>query len=159
MCAALNQSEIGIDRRGILTSIVQEQISAKKDTYVAFVDFSKAYDKVDRQKLWQNLNTLGVSGHIIQVLRALYQNVQCCVSVNSVKSRWFPVAVGLKQGCMLSPLLIICTQVTWQWCLNRQERACFVIISECTSYHMLMMYLGRIRKRLAADVTDSSNMV
>ena len=106
MCAALNQSEIGIDRRGILTSIVQEQISAKKDTYVAFVDFSKAYDKVDRQKLWQNLNTLGVSGHIIQVLRALYQNVQCCVSVNSVKSRWFPVAVGLKQGCMLSPLLI-----------------------------------------------------
>ena len=35
----------------------------------------------------------------------MYQNVQCCASVNSVKSRWFPVAVGLKQGCKLSPLL------------------------------------------------------
>ena len=88
-----------------LTFIVQARISAKKDTHAAFVDFSKAFDEIDRQKVSQKLNTIGVSGHFIQVLRALYQNEQCCVSVNSVKSRWFLVAVGLKQGCMLSSLL------------------------------------------------------
>ena len=39
------------------------------------------------------------------VLKSLCKDVQCCVSVNGVKSRWFDVGVGLKQGCMLSPLL------------------------------------------------------
>ena len=91
-----------VDHLVSLTSIVGTRKSLRKDT---IVDLSKAYDKVNRNKLWQRLTSLGLSQLFTTVLKSLYKDVQCCVGVNGVKSRWFNVGVGLKQGYMLSPLL------------------------------------------------------
>ena len=41
----------------------------------------------------------------MQVLKGIYIEVQCCVRVNGLMSRWFPVGTGLKQGCLLSQVL------------------------------------------------------
>ena len=88
-----------------LTSIIQTRKAARKSTFIAFVDFSKAYDKIDRKLLWQKLETLGIPVKFLQTLKALYNEVECCVRVNGRTSRWFQVNTGLKQGCLLSPIL------------------------------------------------------
>ncbi len=77
----------------------------RKSTYTAFVDFSKAYDRVDRRLLWSKLGSIGLGGKMMQALKQIYNKVECCMKVNGVKSNWFSVNTGLKQGCVISPLL------------------------------------------------------
>ena len=72
---------------------------------VAFIDFVNAYDKVDRGKIWRYLEQLGVNGRLLRFLKALYQDSWCRVRVNDKLSEEFGVVTGLRQGCVLSPLL------------------------------------------------------
>ena len=78
---------------------------------VAFIDFSKAYDRVDRGRLWRCLEGLGIGGSFLQFLRALSDSTSCRVKVDNKQSDEsiigdeFPVISGLRQGCVLSPLL------------------------------------------------------
>ena len=72
---------------------------------VAFIDFAKAYDKVDRVKLWSCLQSVGVNGRFLRFLQALYEGSVCRVKVNGQVSEDFEVNIGLRQGCVLSPLL------------------------------------------------------
>ena len=55
--------------------------------------------------LWEKLSALGLHGNILNCLTALYENVKCCVRINGSLTDWFPVDIGLKQGCVLSPVL------------------------------------------------------
>ena len=48
---------------------------------------------------------MGLIGRVLQSLKALYTNVNCSVRINGYLTDWFPVLSGLKQGCLLSPLL------------------------------------------------------
>ena len=75
-----------LDHLLTLTSVVQTGKSQRKDTYVAFVDFSKAYDKINRNKLWKKLAAFGINDKFLNTLKSLYKDVQCCVKVNVVKS-------------------------------------------------------------------------
>ena len=71
----------------------------------AFIDFSKAYDRVHRGKLWRCLESLGVSGKFLEVLHSLYMENCMQVKVDDQLSDPFRVGVGLRQGCVLSPML------------------------------------------------------
>ena len=51
--------------------------------------------------LWEK----GIRGRAWRVIRGYYQNVKCCVRLDSVDTDWFDIGVGVKQGCILSPLL------------------------------------------------------
>ena len=81
------------------------RIKKKRDTFVVFIDFSKTYDRVDRTLLWFKLIMLGISGRMLEALKSLYNEVKCSVRINGQMSDWFDVKIGLKQGCILSPLL------------------------------------------------------
>ena len=48
---------------------------------------------------------MGISGRFLATLQSLYKNVKCAVRVNGQQTEWFDVNCGLKQGCMLSPML------------------------------------------------------
>ena len=48
---------------------------------------------------------MGVSNKMLKALKSLYENVKCTVRINGRQSDWFSVGTGLKQGCILSPLL------------------------------------------------------
>ncbi len=75
-----------IDHLSTLTSIIETQKQMRKITYTAFVDFSKAYDRVDRRLLWSKLGSAaGLGGKIMHALKQIYNKVECCVKVNSVK--------------------------------------------------------------------------
>lgn len=94
-----------IDHLSTLTNIIESRKLAKKSTFVCFVDFRKACDAIDRTLLWRKLSNMGLNGKIFQSLKALYGNVKCSVRLNGHLTDWFPVTSGLKQGCLLSPLI------------------------------------------------------
>lgn len=73
--------------------------------YVAFVDFKKAFDSVNRSKLFLVLARKGVKGHLLKSIKSIYNSVKARVRGNSVLSDIFDCPVGLRQGCNLSPLL------------------------------------------------------
>ncbi|TWW70803.1 R2DM Retrovirus-related Pol polyprotein from type II retrotransposable element [Takifugu flavidus] len=74
---------------------------------MCFVDLEKAYDRVPRSILWGVLREYGVEGPLIRTIQSLYQRSRSLVRIAGCKSDSFPVRVGLRQGCPLSPVLFI----------------------------------------------------
>ena len=72
-----------------------------------FVDQEKAFDRVNRDKLWRVLEQYGVMGQLLDNIRAIYANSRSAVRTSSGTSDWFPVTSGVRQGCNLSPLLFV----------------------------------------------------
>jgi len=95
-----------IDHLSTLTTNIDTRKLRKTSTFCAFIDFKKAYDWVNRNLLFCKLESLGLSSKIIKALHSLYYiNVQSCVKINGNYTEWFDVKSGLKQSCILSPLL------------------------------------------------------
>ena len=73
---------------------------------MCFIDLQNAYDTVDRTLLWQVLTRIGVPPQMIAVIQQLHDGMRACVQPNDgVCSDCLEVEQGLRQGCMLSPLL------------------------------------------------------
>ena len=78
----------------------------KLPLYMCFVDLQKAYDSVDRELLWKVLGRAGVPSVMIDVIRQFHDGMRARVRMDDGKlSEWFEVTQGLRQGCVLSPLL------------------------------------------------------
>ncbi|KAK5904105.1 hypothetical protein CesoFtcFv8_005702 [Champsocephalus esox] len=75
--------------------------------YMCLVDLEKAYDRVPRELLWEVLREYGVRGPLLRAIQSLYSQSESCVRVLGSKSDPFPVRVGLRQGCALSPILFV----------------------------------------------------
>ena len=86
---------------GILTNLMNEN----KKLYVAFIDFSKAFDFVVRDILWYKLIKLGVRGNILEVIKSMYQNVKSRVKYNNQLSDNYSCFLGVAQIECLSPFL------------------------------------------------------
>ena len=87
---------------------LQEKFLAKnKNLYLAFVDLEKAFDRVSRQILWWAMRKLGIDEWIIQLVQAMYCEVESKVRVDNCFSDSFNVHIGVHQGSVLSPLLFI----------------------------------------------------
>ena len=74
--------------------------------YVCFIDLTKAYDSVDRTLLWTVLARYGMPQNMVSVIRQFHDGMRACVRLDDrVSSEWFAVEQGLRQGCVLAPLL------------------------------------------------------
>ena len=67
----------------------------------------KAFDRVNRDKLWKVLEQYGVMGQLLDNIRAIYANSRSAVRTTTGTSDWFPVTSGIRQGCNLSPLFFV----------------------------------------------------
>ncbi|MEW8548219.1 MAG: reverse transcriptase family protein [Candidatus Thiodiazotropha sp.] len=95
-----------IDNLFILQGVISKYLSKRHGKlYVGFVDFKAAFDSVHRDKLWLSLNHYGVKGKLLSSIKAVYRSVKACVKVNSTLTEFFDCHVGLRQGCMISPVL------------------------------------------------------
>ena len=94
-------------RDQLLTLVLLGQVRAvaKRGMMAGFIDFKKAYDRVSRGKLWCSLEEMGIRGKVIDFLKAVYSDMSCVVKVGEEWSEPFGVSCGLRQGCILSPLL------------------------------------------------------
>ena len=82
-------------------------LSGKKTLYMAFVDQEKAFDRVVRADLWKCLAERGIFGELLRDVQSLYISSQATVGKREGETDWFEVKCGLRQGCVLSPLLFI----------------------------------------------------
>ena len=89
-----------------LKQIFEKSWEYGKDLFACFVDLKKAYDRVPRDKLWKVLQEYGVNAQLLRAIKSFYCRPEVCVRVNGKQSKPFHVA-GLRQECVLSPLLFI----------------------------------------------------
>ena len=73
--------------------------------YMCFIDFQKAFDSVQHEKLWWAMLDMGFPPQLVQLLSSLYKNQKACVRIAGVLSDWFSIQKGVRQGCILSPYL------------------------------------------------------
>ena len=69
------------------------------------MDYAKAFDYVDNNKLWKILQETGIPNHRICLLRNLYADQEATVRTRYGTKDWFKIGKGLRQGCILSPCL------------------------------------------------------
>ena len=90
-----------------LQQILEKSWEFAEPVYTLFIDLEKAYDRVPREMLWKVLTEYGIHGRLLSAIQSLYNNCKSCVRINGSKSEYFQVQVGLRQGCVLSPLLFM----------------------------------------------------
>ena len=79
--------------------------SAQKNIYFCFIDYAKAFDCVDHNKLWTILKEIGIPDHLTCLLRNLYAGQEATVRTGHGTTDWFQIGKGVHQGCILSPCL------------------------------------------------------
>ena len=77
----------------------------QKNIYFCFIDYAKAFDCVDHNKLWKILEEMGIPDHLTCLLRNLYAGQEATVRTGHETTDWFQIGKGVRQGCMLSPCL------------------------------------------------------
>ena len=80
----------------------KKQESSKKNIYYCFIDYAKAFDCVDHNKLWKILKEMGIPDHLTCLLRYLYAGQEATVRTGH-GTDWFQIGKGVCQGCILSP--------------------------------------------------------
>ena len=93
------------DQIFVLRQVCEKMRERKKRVYVAFMDLEKAYDRVDRDAMWQVLRIYGIGGKVLRGIMSFYEEGRACVRVASELSESFEVKMGLRQGCVMSPWL------------------------------------------------------
>ena len=83
----------------------EERREFQKNIYFCFVDYAKAFDCVDHNKLWKILQEMGISDHLTCLLRHLYPGQEGTFKPGYGTTDWFQIGKGVCQGCILSPCL------------------------------------------------------
>ena len=77
----------------------------QKNIYFCFIDYAKAFDCVDHNKLWKILQEMGMPDHLTCLLRNLYAGQEANIRTGQGTTDWFQIGKGVCQGCILSPCL------------------------------------------------------
>ena len=85
--------------------IHEKAIEQQQELYIVFVDFSKAFDTVDRDLLWKVLRLFGCPERLVEMIRLFHDGMKATVCVGDEQSNNFPINHGTKQGCVLAPNL------------------------------------------------------
>ena len=87
------------------TGSSKKQESSRKNIYFCFIDYAKAFDCVDHNKLWEILKEMERPDHLTCLLRNLYTGQEATVRTGHGATDWFQIGKGVRQGCVLSPCL------------------------------------------------------
>ena len=95
---------------------MDRRLEFKQGMLAAYVDLKKAFDSVHRETLWELLGLRGIPAGIIALMSGLYSETESAVKCGGGVSDFFPVASGVRQGCVLAPTLF---NVCMDWVLGR----------------------------------------
>ena len=85
--------------------IMKKAREFQKNIYFCLIDYAKAFDYVDHNKLWKILKEMGIPDHITCLLRNLYTGQEATVRTGHGTADWLQIGKGVRQGCILSPCL------------------------------------------------------
>ena len=87
------------------TSIIKKAREFQKNIHFCFIDYAKAFDCVDSNKLWTILQEMGIPDHLTFLLRNLYSGQEVKVRIGHGTTDQFQIGKGVRQGCILPPCL------------------------------------------------------
>ena len=82
--------------------IMEKETEFQKNICFCFIDYAKAFDCVDHNKLWKILKVMGIPDHLTCLLRNLYASQEATVRTRHGTTDWFQIGKGVCQGCILS---------------------------------------------------------
>ena len=85
--------------------VIEKVREFQKNIYFCFIDYAKAFDCVDHNKLWKILKEMGIPDHLTCLLRNLYAGQEATVRTGHGTTDWFQIGKGVLQGCILSSCL------------------------------------------------------
>ena len=94
-----------IDHMYTLMAFVQKQFSLDRKLYIAFIDFEKAFDSINRAILWPILLRTGVHGKMLKCIMSMYACVKAKVKNGGNMTEYIQCTAGVKQGDVCSPIL------------------------------------------------------
>ena len=84
---------------------MEKEKEFQKNIYFCFLDYAKAFDCVDHNKLWKILREMGIPDQLTYLLRNLYAGQEATVRTGNGTTDWFQIRKGVCQGCIFSPCL------------------------------------------------------
>ena len=90
---------------GVLRTLCERNIEFNNEIYICFVDFEKAFDRVNWRLLMDTLKKIGVDWRDRRMIRQLYLNQSAMIRIQGINSKPATIGQGVRQGCLLSPLL------------------------------------------------------
>ena len=89
----------------VLRQVQEKCREQHKELFAVFADLCKAFDTVNRKLLWQVLARFRCPARFVEVIKAFHSGMYASISAASDVSDPFLVFVGVKQGCVLAPVL------------------------------------------------------
>ena len=86
--------------------IIKKAREFQKNVYFCFINYDKAFDCVDHNKVWKILKEMGMPNHLTFLLRTLYVGQEAAVRTGHETTDWFKTGKGVRQGCTLSPVYL-----------------------------------------------------
>ena len=86
--------------------IIEKAREFQKNIYFCFIDYARAFDCVDHNKLWKILKEMGIPDHLICLFIKLYAGQEATVRTEHGTTDWFQIGKGIRQSCILSPCLL-----------------------------------------------------
>ena len=80
----------------------KKQENSRKTSYFCFINYTKAFDWLNHNKLWKILKEMGIPDHLTCLLRNLYAGQEATVRTGHRTTDWFQIGKGVHQGCILS---------------------------------------------------------
>ena len=100
------------DQITIIHWIKEKAKEFHKNIYFCFIDYAKAFDCVDHNKLWKILKKMGIPDPLTCLLRNLCAGQEATVRTRHGTTNWFQIGKGVRQGCILSPAYLNYMQST-----------------------------------------------
>lgn len=88
-----------------LQVLLQKCRDMQQEVYIGLIDYAKAFDKVQHEKMIKILQDIGLDARDIRIIRNLYWNQKANVKVNGELTSEIDIKRGVRQGCVLSPML------------------------------------------------------
>ena len=129
------------DQIANILQIIEKAKEFQENIYFCFIDYTKAFDCVDHNKLWKILQEMGISDHVTCLLRNLYADQEATVRTGHGTTDWFQKGKEVHQGCILSP------------CFFNWGR-----VHQSTSWGMLGWKKHKLESRLAGEIPITPDM-
>ena len=103
--ARIRKGRRTIDQIASICWIMEKAREFQKNIYFCSIDYAKAFDYLDHNKLWKILKEMGIPDHLTCLLRNVYADQEATVRTGHGTTDWFQIGKGVRQGCILSPCL------------------------------------------------------
>ena len=110
--AGFRKGRVTRDQIANICWTIEKARAFQKNIYFCFIDYTKAFDCVDHNKLWKILKEMGIPEYLTCLLRNLYADQEATVRTRHGTTDCFQIGKGVHQGCILSPACLTYVQST-----------------------------------------------